>query len=489
MQTEETLKPQLQQNIELLKQRFGNSIDLYTKPVRILGIPCCLCMFEGLSTIERLWVVVLDMLSKSEFQPESGLELFHYMQSQTDLPLENSCVETVDQLRTQLTAGTTVILIDGCCKAVVLSTQNMQFRSIQEPSGEGNVRGSREGFSDLLRINISLLRRLIRTETLTVETMICGERTATEVALVYDRSLAPEELVKQIRGRLSKTKLPVLFDSSYLVPFLQRGRFSFFQQAGYTERPATACAKLCEGKIIILVNGSPFAMIIPYFFSEHFQSLDDYSTKAYFASFIRMIKYSAFFLAVLLPGVFVSVAEYTPELFPPQLLYKIAAAEAATPLPLFLEMVLVIVLLEIVREAGLRLPHPIGHSVSLVAAIIVGDAAVKAGILSTPIVITAALTTISMFVIPSLYEPATVLRILFVFAGGLFGPFGILALLFIMLTSICGMNSFGLPYTAPLIPWGSGAVRDGVLRTNWKQLARHPFSVNDLPGGNADGTE
>ena len=228
MQTEETLKPQLQQNIELLKQRFGNSIDLYTKPVRILGIPCCLCMFEGLSTIERLWVVVLDMLSKSEFQPESGLELFHYMQSQTDLPLENSCVETVDQLRTQLTAGTTVILIDGCCKAVVLSTQNMQFRSIQEPSGEGNVRGSREGFSDLLRINISLLRRLIRTETLTVETMICGERTATEVALVYDRSLAPEELVKQIRGRLSKAKLPVLFDSSYLVPFLQRGGFSFF---------------------------------------------------------------------------------------------------------------------------------------------------------------------------------------------------------------------------------------------------------------------
>ena len=149
---------------------------------------------------------------------------------------------------------------------MVLSTQNMQFRSIQEPSGEGNVRGSREGFSDLLRINISLLRRLIRTETLTVETMICGERTATEVALVYDRSLAPEELVKQIRGRLSKAKLPVLFDSSYLVPFLQRGRFSFFQQAGYTERPATACAKLCEGKIIILVNGSPFAMIIPYCF-------------------------------------------------------------------------------------------------------------------------------------------------------------------------------------------------------------------------------
>lgn len=483
MQTE-YLNPQLGQNIELLKQRFGNSVDLYTKPVQILGIQCCLCMFEGLSTIERLWVVVLDMLSKSEFRPENGQALFDYLQTQTDLPLENSCVETVDQLRTQLTAGTTVILIDGCNKGVILSTQNMQFRSVQEPSGEGNVRGSREGFSDLLRINISLLRRLVRTETLTVEILTCGERTSTEVALVYDRSLAPSELVCRVRDRLKAVKIPVLFDSSYLVPFLQRGGFSFFQQVGYTERPVTACAKICEGKMVILVNGSPFAMVIPYFFSEHFQSLDDYSTKAYFASFIRVIKYGAFFLAVLLPGVFVSIAEYTPELFPPQLLYKIAAAEAATPLPLFLEMVLVIVLLEIVREAGLRLPQPIGHSVSLVAAIIVGDAAVKAGILSTPIVITAALTTISMFVIPSLYEPATVLRILFVFAGGMFGPLGILALVFIMLTSICGMDSFGLPYTAPLIPWGAGAVRDGILRTNWKHLARKPFSVNDLPGGN-----
>ena len=489
MQPEESLLPQLQQNIQLLKQRFGNSIDLYTKPVQILGIPCCLCMFEGLSTIERLWVVVLDMLSKSEFHPQDGEALFDYLQTQTDLPLENSYVETMGQLRTQLTAGTTVILIEGCCKGGVLSTQNMQFRSIQEPSGEGNVRGSREGFSDLLRINISLLRRLIRTETLTVETLICGERTATEVALLYDRDLAPPELVRRVRDRLNQVQIPVLFDSSYLAPFLQRGGFSFFQQAGYTERPATACAKLCEGKLVILVNGSPFAMVIPYFFSEHFQSLDDYSTKAYFASFIRVIKYGAFFLAVLLPGVFVSIAEYTPELFPPQLLYKIAAAEAATPLPLFLEMVLVIVLLEIVREAGLRLPRPIGHSVSLVAAIIVGDAAVKAGILSTPIVITAALTTISMFVIPSLYEPATVLRILFVFAGGLFGPFGILTLLFIMLTSICGMDSFGLPYTAPIIPWTSGAVRDGVLRTNWKQLAHRPFSVNDLPGGDTHGTK
>lgn len=477
------LNPILQQNIDQLKQMFGNSIDLYAKKVQIMGIECCLCMFEGLSTIERLWVVMLDMLSEDNFVPQNGQDLFCHIQNETDLPLESSPVEDFDQLKLRLTSGATVMLIDGCCKAVVLSTQSMQFRSVQEPSGEGNVRGSHEGFCDLLRINISLIRRLVRKETLTIETLISGERTQTEVAIIYDRELASPQFVQAIRKKIAQIKIPVLFDTSYLAPFLQRGSFSFFQEVGYTERPVTACAKICEGKVVILVNGSPFAMILPYFFNEHFQSLDDYATKAYFASFIRVLKYTAFFLAMLLPGLFVSIAEYTPELFPPQLLYKIASAETATPLPLFLEMVLVIILLEIIREAGLRLPKPIGHSVSLVAAVIMGDAAVKAGILSTPIVITAALTTISMFLIPTLYEPATVLRILFVLVGGLFGPFGILGMIFLVLLSISGMHSFGLPYTSPLVPWGKGALRDGIFRVSWKELSAQPFDVNQLPGG------
>lgn len=479
----EPLCSDLQTNIDQLKQMFGSSVDLYTKPVRVLGIDCCLCMFEGLSTLERLWVVMLARLSEDDHRPPNGEELFHYIQHRTDLPLENTPVEDFDTLRTQLTAGTTVMLIDGCCKASVLSTQNMQFRSVQEPSGEGDIRGSREGFTDLLRINLSLVRRLVRTTDLTVQIITAGERTKTEVALLYDRTLARPEFVAAIKKRLQEVKIPVLFDTGYLAPFLQRGSFSFFQEVGYTERPVTASAKICEGKVVVLVNGSPFAMVLPYFFNENFQSLDDYATKAYFASFIRVLKYVAFFLAVMLPGLFVSIAEYTPELFPPQLLYKVAAAETATPLPLFLEMILVIVLLEIIREAGLRLPKPIGHTVGLVAALIVGDAAVKAGILSTPIVIVAALTTISMFVIPSLYEPATVLRILFVLAGGVFGPFGILTLTFLMVLSICGMNSFGLPYTSPLVPFSEGALRDGILRMPWKTLAKHPFEVNDLPDG------
>ena len=477
------LTPSLGENIARLKEMFGNSVDLYAKTVNVRGVPCCLCFFEGLSTLERLWVVMLSMLNETRFEPANGLELFDYIQNQTDLPVENTPVEDFDALRTQLTAGTTVMLIDGCRKAIVLSTQNMQFRSVQEPSGEGDIRGSREGFCDLLRINVSLVRRLVRTEGLTTKIFPAGERTGTEVAMLYDRTLAKPEFVAAIEKKLKSVDLPVLFDSGYLAPYLHRGSFSFFQEVGYTERPVTAAAKICEGKIIVLVNASPFAMIVPHFFNENFQSLDDYAGKAYFASAVRLLKYTAFFLSVLLPGVFVSIAEYTPELFPPELLYKVTAAATATPLPLFMEMMLVIVLLEIIREAGLRLPKPIGHSVSLVAALIVGDAATKAGIMSTPVLIVAALTTISIFVIPSLYEPATVLRVLFVLTGGLFGPFGLVTMFFLMLVSICGMHSFGVPYTSPLIPFGRGALRDGLVRMPWQRLASRPFDVNDLPGG------
>lgn len=322
-----------------------------------MGYPACICMFEGLSSIERLWIMMLDVLSKPDVQPETPEELFDYILKQTAIPLESKSVVCVEDARAQLTAGTSVILIDGVARGLVLSTQSMQFRSVQEPSGEGNVRGSREGFTEPLRVNISLMRRLIRSGELMVETMTVGEHTKTEIALLYNTQLVPKQMLSTVKRRLESVKLPFLFDTGYLAAFLQKSRFSFFQSVGYTERPDTACAKICEGKIIIMANGSPFAMIVPYFFNENFQSMDDYSEKAYFASLIRILKYSAFLIAVMLPGVFVSVANFTPELLPPELLYKVASAELATPLPLFMEALFVNFLLEIVREAGLRLPQ------------------------------------------------------------------------------------------------------------------------------------
>mgnify|MGYP003375481359 CR=1 FL=1 len=393
----EKLSKTLAQNKQALEAQFGGTVDLYMKDVQLCGISCCICMFEGLSSIERLWIMMLDSLSKPQVMPRDGKELLTFLHDRTAIPLESNILSTFEEVRTQLTAGTSVILIDGAAQALVLSTQSMQFRSVSEPSGENNLRGSREGFVELLRVNISLVRRLVRTETFMAETLTCGEKTQTELALLYDRKLVSQPLLDEIRRRASQARLPFLFDTGYLAPFLQRGYFSFFQSVGYTERPDTAAAKICEGKIVLMANGSPFAMLIPYFFSENFSSMDDYSEKAYFATLVRCLKYAAFLIAVMLQGVFVSIANFTPELLPKEMLYKIAASEQATPLPLFLEAILVTFLLEIVREAGLRLPKPIGHSVSLVAALIVGDTAVSAGLVGTPVVIVAGLTALCTF--------------------------------------------------------------------------------------------
>ena len=294
----------------------------------------------------------------------------------------------------------------------------------------------------------------------------------TEYAICYCKDKAGKTAVARVRRMLQEAKPEVLLDSSYFVPWLFPARWRLFASVSYTERPASAAAKLCEGKIIILVNGSPSALVLPSLFCENFDCLDDYATTAVFSSFLRVLKYGSFYLSIFLPGVFVCLAVYLPELIPPQLLFKIAAAEKATPLPLFAEMLLVIILLEIIREAGLRMPQTLGHSVSLVAALIIGDAAIGAGLLSTPVILVASITAISVFVTPSLYEPATLLRLGVTLAAGLAGPVGLVCAALGVLATLTSISAMGVPYL-------SGAVfsGDGVVRRNYRALSRRPFTI------------
>lgn len=227
----------------------------------------------------------------------------------------------------------------------------------------------------------------------------------------------------------------------------------------------------------MLVNGSPSAMVLPALFCENFECLDDYASTAVFASFLRVLNYASFYLTVFLPGAFVCLAVYLPELIPPQLLYKIEAAEKATPLPLFAEMLLVILLLEVIREAGLRMPQSLGHSVSLVAALILGDAAIATGLMSTPVIFVASITSIAVFVTPALYEPATLLRIGVVVAAGLAGPVGLAGAFFVLLLSLSGTGMLGVPYLAQHPFPQSPLAEDGVIRRNYRYLSRKGFNI------------
>ena len=226
-----------------------------------------------------------------------------------------------------------------------------------------------------------------------------------------------------------------------------------------------------------------WALILPTLFCENFECLDDYAGTAYFASFLRVLKYISFYLSIFLPGVFVCWAVYLPELLPPQLLFKIEAAEQATPLPLFGEMLLVILMLEIIREAGLRMPQTLGHSVSLIAALIIGDAAIAAGLMSTPVILTAAAASIAVFVTPSLYEVATVLRLVVLLAAGVAGPVGLAACALGVLFGLTRVSALGVPYLRDAVFPEVPLSPDGVTRRSYPKLSRRPFTIWQKRGG------
>ena len=471
------LSTQLHTNTEALSKMFGQSADFYSKNIELYHCPGVILLFDGMASLESLWELLLDAASRRTPDPLqrtlSGTQVFDLLFHHSGLPAESTPVRTIDELIQRLTAGMAVLLLDGCAEGIAFSVQSLKFRSVEEPSGEGNLRGSREGFTDLLRVNLSLLRRLIRTESLVMEVQQADCTMKTEYTLCYCKEKADAAAVERVRKILKEAKPELLLDSSYFVPWLFPTKARLFAPISYTERPAVAAAKLCEGKIVVLVNGSPSAMVLPSLFCENFDCLDDYATTAVFSSFLRILKYGAFYLSIFLPGVFVCLTVYLPELIPPQLLFKIEAAEKATPLPLFAEIVLIIVILEIIREAGLRMPQTLGHSVSLVAALIVGDAAVSAGLMSTPVLLTAGITSIAVFVTPALYEPATLLRLLVVIAAGLAGPVGLIAAGMFVLFGLTSVSALGVPYLSEQ-PSFSG---DGIIRRNYRILSRCPFTI------------
>lgn len=467
------LSQSLAENLSALDARFGQSADYYAKKIVLYGCPGCIVMFDGMASLDSLWELLLDAAGRQSASVRlTGTQAYAHILHGSAFPAESTPVQDMSQLVARLTAGMAVLLLEGCSSGIVFSVQGLKFRSVEEPSAEGNLRGSREGFTDLLRVNLSLLRRLVRTDTLMQEAAQAHTCCNTEYALCYCKDRADPAMVRRVRTILQSARPELLLDSSYFVPWLFPCRFRLFSPVSYTERPAVAAAKLCEGKIIVLVNGSPSAMILPTLFCENFDCLDDYATTAFFSSFLRILKYGAFYLSIFLPGAFVCTAVYLPELLPPILLFKIEAAEKATPLPLFAEMVMIILILEIIREAGLRMPQTLGHSVSLVAALIVGDAAIAAGLMSTPVLLVAGITSVAIFITPSLYEPATLLRLLVVLAAGLAGPVGLVSAGLFVLFGLTQVSVLGVPYLND-ISFSS----DGVIRRNYRVLSRNPFTI------------
>ena len=313
--------------------------------------------------------------------------------------------------------------------------------------------------------------------------MQLGKVSKTSICLCYLESKVSKEILGKVKKNLEKINLETILESGYIIPYLEsQGDFSLFSSVGMTERPDTLCGKISEGRIAILVDGTPNALIVPYFFVEYFQHLDDYSMHSYFATFTRWLKYMAFFLSTLLPGLYVGISTFNPEILPGPILSKIALAVGTTPFSLMFETIIIHLIYEIMREAGLRIPRPLGHAVSIVGALVIGETAVSAGLIGAPTLMVVALTAISSYVIPNLYEPISILKFAFIIVGGLLGIWGIMILFTLVLVNLCFKNTYGIPFTAPLAPFNIFAMRDVIVRSGWSFLAKKIIKVQDFPG-------
>lgn len=472
----------LTQKLSDIRTICANTADLNIMEVRLSGIMCAVVTIENmLSTLSISQEVFKYLMAYGE-KKSTPLGIYNYLTSQSLLSTERKTVTTYGDLIRFAFSGFGVILIDGVEKAVVLGVQGYDKRSISEPTSDINIKGSKEGFIEVVRTNISLIRRRLKTPALTFELFQVGEKSKTDISIAYIRGRASQKTVDTIRKKLKEIKLDTILTSSYISSFLEADKKSFFSSIYTTERPDIFCAKLNEGRIGILIDGTPFALLCPSVFSENFYTIDDYASKPFYATYIRLIKYFCFVITIALPGVYVALATYHPETFSHNLLLNLVASEEATPYPLYVEVFIMMIFYEIMREAGIRLPRAVGGAVSIVGGLIIGDAAVKSGLVSGAILIVIGITATASFVVPSINEQTTILRLVFILAGGIWGLFGIGVSVGLLILNVCAMDDFGVPFSAPFTPLSPRALLNSFVRPDFKKLEKtHPTIDNLKP--------
>lgn len=478
MAENKTLHGNMEENIAMIKEISENSSDILINRFTAGNIKCALLFCEGmmstLSACEMLFIPLMDIPAK-----DSPKQLFDHIRDNMILSADQTRAEDIDTLFRLLHSGFGVLLADGMNIALAFGIQGYSSRSIQEPSGEGNIMGSHEGFVETVRTNMSLLRRRLKSPKLVMKLSVLGSESKTDICLCYMKDRVPRELLRRIEKSLNEMKLEAILSTGYIRPFLEKKGFELFSSTGITERPDVLCSKLIEGRAAILIDGLPYAIIIPRLFCESFHTLDDYAYKPYYAVFIRWLKYASFILAVLLPAVYTAIVMYHPELINSTLLMLLVEEEKNAPLSILTEAFLVLLMYEVIREAGVRLPKPVGGAVSIISGLIIGDAAVKSGLVSTPLLTMTALSVLGGLAIPDLNPQITVLRFAFLTAGGILGLFGVSVLACAVLINICSTETYGFPFTAPLSPFSARGMTDTVIRQGMRKLQNRGFTVEE----------
>ncbi len=489
IQPENRLLKELKGNLGNIQHQLGNSSDIIIREIRIgkdESINAGIIYTDGLTDTTSLQQFIMKALmtdfskakEKEKLVPQQNL-----IELLKDMALAVGEIKNVtdfDTLYVSLLSGDTIFLVDGFDQGLIVGNKKWEERGVTEPTSQTVVRGPREGFSENLRINTALVRRKIKDPNLWMETKVIGTSTKTDVAIMYINGIVNEKIVKEVKERLDRIQIDGILESGNIEELIQDSTVSPFPTILNTERPDVVAAALLDGRIALIIDGTPFVLIVPALFVQFFQSPEDYYHRAYISSLIRLLRFFSYGIALLAPSLFIALTTFHLEMIPTALLINLAAQREGVPFPAFVEALIMEITFEILREAGARMPRSIGPTMSIVGAFVIGTAAVEAGMITSTIVIVVSITAISSFVSPS-YDIAIAVRMLRFLMMGLaasFGLFGIALGLFSIVLHLCSLRSFGIPYMSPLAPFNLADQKDTFIRLPiWKMVTR-PSLIN-----------
>lgn len=467
--SQDKLATSLDTNISKLQKIYENCSDVIFHNFIFGGTDQAFLIYiEGLSNIEELNDKVLTPLMENVKIDDSTKQIDRFktiLQKKISVSKIQE-VLTYPDIIYQISSGNPVILVDQMSNGYAVGLAKWEKRSIEEPSAESVIRGPREGFIESIGVNTALIRRKIKSPKLKMEEVKIGRLTKTAVIVAYIDGVANKTLIEEVKNRLNRIETDTILDSEYIEEFIEDNPYSPFPQTLNTERPDVASAYLSEGHVVILVDGSPFSLVAPITLYSLLQASEDYYNRPMLTTAIRWLRYLFVIITLLLPSVYVAVLTYHHEMVPTTLLISMAASREPIPFPALVEALLMEIMFEILREAGIRLPKQIGSAVSIVGALVIGQAAVDAGIVSATMVMVVAVTGIASFAIPH-YNVGMSLRMLrfpMLFLAGFLGLLGISLGVIMIVTHLCTLRSFGVPYLSPMAPMQGDDMKDVMFR-------------------------
>ncbi|GGA16879.1 spore germination protein [Paenibacillus marchantiophytorum] len=464
----------LENNLVTLQAIFSHAPDFVTRQFQLrTGDKAILVYLEGLvdkSAINN------NILTPLIYEVDSVNDIWN-----SSITIAKTEIVTLwSDIEDSIFQGKSILLIDGQTRSLVMNTQGWPQRSIKEPQIESTLKGSHQGFVETSGQNIALIRRYLPNRELKIKEYTIGSRGNTKVSIMYLEDVVQPDFVKEMEDRLLQVKVDAILNTGELAEFIEDHPISLFPQLILTERPDSAAAHILQGRIVVVVDHSPSVIIAPVTFAAFFQSVDDYSNRWIIASFLRLLRYLALVTTISLSAVYIAIVSFHYEVLPLDLLISIGESRAKVPFPPIIEALLMELALEMLREAGLRLPGPIGQTIGVVGGIVIGQAAVQAGIVSNIMVIIVAITAISSFIIPD-YDMSSSLRLLrfpMMLMAALFGMVGIVIGLMIIGAHLISIESFGVSYGSPIAPIRLSDWKDVWIRVPMWKMKKRPLSAD-----------